>query len=389
MKKTVLGAAVMMLAACGGGEDKPTTPTTVTSASAPAPAVSSAPATSASATPVAPKPPLADLMKKNMADVDAAWAAHDAKKLSATYADDVTMAMPGPMGWMEAKKADIEQQMTALFAAFPDCKATTTRVMWKGNTAIIESVFTGTNTGDMMGQKATGKKVGYHAVMVNTYNDDGAVKTQHVYYDHATMMGQLGSGPKGAKVRAVEAAPTAAPMMVMGKDSPDEAKNVDAVKAIYGLFEKKDDKAFLAAVPDDYVHMDYTAPADLKGKDGAKKEWTGWFATFPDIKITPTNVWGFDNLVVAEIGFNATMKGALGPIKATNKNGTLHQVDIFEIKDGKAKSVVTYGSMAEAGPAFGIGAPAPATAPATGGTTPATGGKDASAKPATPATPKK
>jgi steroid delta-isomerase-like uncharacterized protein len=170
-------------------------------------------------------------------------------------------------------------------------------------------------------------------------------------------MAQMKADPK-AKFRAVEAAPTAAAVVVMSKDSPDEAKTIDAVKTWYTAFEKKDDKAFLGPFADDVLHVDYTQPADFKGKDGAKKEWAELYKTFPDAKIVPSNVWAFDTFTVAEIGMTGTMKGAMGPIKATNKTGTTHMVDIFEMKDGKVKAVTSYGSLAEAAFAFGVAPPA-------------------------------
>ena len=49
MKKLVLGAAVVLLAACGGGDEKPTTPTTTTP---------TAPTTSTTKAPVPPQPKL-------------------------------------------------------------------------------------------------------------------------------------------------------------------------------------------------------------------------------------------------------------------------------------------------------------------------------------------
>ena len=364
MKKTVLGAAVLVLAACGGSEDKgATSPTTVTSASATPPVVASA---APPATTPPPKPPLADLMKKTAENMAAAWAAHDSKKLMMTYSDDVVMSSPGPMGWQDATKAQIEPQMTGLFAAFPDAKASPVRIMIKGNMVVSESVFTGTNTGDMVTpngtQKATGKPVGYHVLSISWFNDDGLVNKQHFYMDHGTMLGQLGKADPKVKFRAVETAPAGPPAMVMGKDSPDEAKNVAAVTAWYSVFEKKDDKGFLAPFADDVMHVDYTQPADIKGKDGAKKEWAELFKTFPDAKIATTAVTGFDNIVVAECAFTGTMKGAMAGIKPTNKNGTTHMVDVFEMKDGKVKAATTYGSTAEG--AFAFGVMPPATKPA-------------------------
>lgn len=391
MKKLVLGACCLVLtAACGGGDEKPTTPTTTTSASAPATVSSAPPVTSASVETPKPKPPLAELIKKTMSDMDAAWAAHDAKKLMTTYADDVQAwgVMP-PTGYGAATKAQIEQQMTGFFAGFPDGRNTATRTFTKGNMVVVEGVFSGTNTGEMMGQKGSGKKVSMHSAMVYAFNADGLINQQWLFYDHLTMMGQVGQADPKMKVRALEPIPTAPVVAIVAKDSPDEAKNVDLAKAFYMNFEKKDDKGYLGALADDVQMFDYSGSTDTKGKDGAKKNWTEMMKIFPDAKITPKVVMGFDNFVVAAVEFNGTMKGAMGPVKGTNKNGTIHLLDIVELKDGKAKNVWTYGSGLEAAIAYGLlppppaGGPKPATPPATGSAKPATPPPAGSAKPAT------
>jgi predicted ester cyclase len=381
MKKLVLGAAAVLLVACGGGDEKPTTPTTTTSASAPPPVASTPPVTSASVVTPPPKPPLAELIKKTMADNDAAWAAHDAKKLMTTYADDVQAwgVMP-PVGYGAATKAQIEAQMTGFFAAFPDGRNTTTRTFTKGNTVVVESVFSGTNTGEMMGQKGTGKKVSMHSAMVYAFNADGLINQQWLFYDHLTMMGQLGQTDPKMKVRAVEPIPTAPVVNIVAKDSPEEAKNVDIAKAFYMNFEKKDDKGYLGALTDDVQMFDYSGTTDSKGKDAAKKSWTEMMKIFPDAKVTPKLVLGFDNFVVAAVEFNGTMKGAMGPAKPTNKNGNMHLLDIVELKDGKAKTVTTYGSGLEAAIAFGLLPTAPPAGAKPAGNPPPAG----SAKPATP-----
>lgn len=383
MKKLVLGAAVVLLAACGGGDEKPTTPTTTTSASTP-PVSSAPPVTSASVVTPPPKPPLAELIKATLANHDAAWAAHDAKKLMTTYSDDLQAwgVMP-PAGYGSATKAQVEQQMTGFFAAFPDGRNTVTRTFTKGNTMVSEGVFSGTNTGDMMGQKATGKKVSMHSAMVMTFNADGLINQQWLFYDHITMMGQLGQGDPKMKVRALEPIPTAPVVNIVAKDSPDEAKNVDLAKAFYMTFEKKDDKGYLAGMQPDVQMFDYTGMNDTKGTDAAKKNWGEMLKTFPDVKLTPKLVMGFDNFVVAAVEMTGTMKGPMGPVKATNKAGTMHVLDIVELKDGKAKTVWTYGSGLEAAISFGLMAPPPMGGAKPPTPPPATTGAT-TAKPATP-----
>src|SRR6185503_2982874 len=111
--------ALLLAAACGGGSENTSTntPTTTTSATA-APTATTAPTTTAQAP--APKPPLADLIKKTMADFDAGVAAHDAAKCASAYANDTQFVQPGPMGWHTSGKDDVQKNLDMLFKAFPD-----------------------------------------------------------------------------------------------------------------------------------------------------------------------------------------------------------------------------------------------------------------------------
>ena len=351
--------------ACGGGNEQQATntPTTTTSATAATPT----PSTTATTAQTAPKPPLADLIKKSLADFDACVAAHDAAKCAGVYANDAVFVQPGPMGWHESNKEAIQQNLDSIFKAFPDLKIVPTRTFMKGNQVAIEGVMAGTNTGEFMGHPATGKKIGHRYLAVIAFNDDGLIKTEHLYHDHATMMSHLGHGDAKLKFRNVEAIPTSTVEQISDTDNAREAKNTDAAKAWFATWEKKDDKAYVAGLADDVTKANYMKPADIKGKDQAKKAFDEMHKTFPDVKVTPTSIIALGDFVVAEVEMTGTMKGDLGSVKSTGKPGTVHLAEILKFnKDGKITHASRFGSRAEFASAFGIPPKAPAAGPAAG-----------------------
>lgn len=371
LKAMCLGGLIVTFG-CGGGdsETKTNTPTTTTSATA------TAPTTTASTTTVTPppKPPLADLIKKTLADFDVSFASHDAAKCAAAYSADATFVQPGGQGWVERKKDDVQKNLANLFTGFPDVKMTATRSYMKGNMVAIEGVMTGTHTGDFMNHPATNKKIGSRYFTVIWFNDDGLIMKEHLYHDHAAMLGHLGFGDAKLKHRNVEAIPTVTLEQIAPGDNAVEAKNTDALKAWFGAFEKKDDKAYLAGIADDVTHADYTRPEDVKGKDAAKKAFKELTTTFPDIKMTPTSVLAIGEYVIAEVEMSGTMKGDLGSVKSSGKSGTVHLAEVFKFnKDGKISWAGRWGSRMEFANAFGVPAKLPAAAGATGtGAKPAT-----------------
>lgn len=372
-KAVCLGTLILAFG-CGGGDadTKTNTPTTTTSATSTQPTAT----TVATVTPPQ-KAPLADLIKKTLADFDAAFAAHDAAKCTAAYAADAVYVQPGPMGWVEHKKDDMQKGLEAFFKGFPDVKLTPTRTFMKGNSVVVEGVMTGTHTGEFMGHAATNKKIGGRFIEVMSFNDDGLITKEHLYHDHAAMLGHLGHGDPKLKHRNVEAIPTVTLEQVSPGDNALEAKNTEAAKAWLASFEKKDEKAYMAGIADDIMHADYTRAEDVKGKDAAKKAFAELTKTFPDIKMTPINVMAIGEYVIAEVEMSGTMKGDLGSVKSSGKSGTVHIVDVMKYKDGKIAWAGRWGSRMEFANAFGV----PAKLPAATATTGAAG--TATAKPTT------
>lgn len=387
MPKRIVGAfaVAVTIVACGGEEaaaPPPATPPPAPVATAPAPAPTP---TAPAEPPPPPKPSLAEMQKTAITSATAAFNAHDAKKAAGGYSDDAVMSSPGMNGMEETKgKAEIEKFYTGLFAAFPDIKIGHSRVFQRGDVLVAEWASAGTNTGDFMGQKATGKKMGFQAATVFWFDENGKVKREHVYYDAMTMMGQMGQGDPKMKVRPVAEVPSGEPTWIT---AAEDAKSVGLAKSMYETWEKKDQKAFLDLITDDTVAAYVNAPADQKGKAAAKKAFTDMTKAMPDMKTTTSNTWGFGDVVIAEAATTGTLKGPFMGKKATNKTGTVHSLDIVEMKDGKVAKITSYGSNLEFASQFGLLPPPPKGKPGDKGAEPAkpaTPGKTEPGKPATP-----
>jgi predicted ester cyclase len=79
----------------------------------------------------------------------------------------------------------------AFFSAFPDIHYSVDRVITAGESAMVESTVTGTNSGAFMGMAATNKAMNLMvAFAVDT--KDGKIKVWHAYFDQVALHKQLG-----------------------------------------------------------------------------------------------------------------------------------------------------------------------------------------------------
>ncbi len=353
--KKVAWALGLVVFGCGGEKpaaEPPTNDLSQTEVTAP-PAASQVDSAAAAASAAAPAPaPVAigDAVKKYVAESTAAWAAKDVKKAAALYTDDAIIAIAGAGGIEESKVADLEKQRAMYFTSFPDLEMTYTRVVAKAPYAVAEWVFTGTNKGDMMGQKATNKKAGFRGATVITFTPDGKVKRETNYFDMGTMVGQLGLGPKGQPVRAAEAKPTAPTQFFVATDADSDAVG----RSWLGLAERGDAKAISAMATDDIVVSNQYMPTDTKGRKAIEKELAEGGKAFSDQKNNIVLCVPAGGLVACEYQWTATWKGAFMGMKATGKTGTVHSLDVMSVKDGKINGTVAYGNAMEFAKTFGL-----------------------------------
>jgi uncharacterized protein (TIGR02246 family) len=343
MRTTTIGAVLLALlgSACGGQSEvappPPPPPPAATEAVAPPPPPETPPAAEA------PKASMMEMQKKSMTDGLAAINGHDAKKFSENFAADAVVTVYGE-GEFKGREA-IAAELEPWFKAVPDFKLSITRVFVKGDVVVGEWVATGTNTGELMGDKPTKKPVGIRGVTIDWFTPEGLVKQEHRYFDMATFMGQIGKG-KGAPFRPVATAPTGEPELHAAKGTPEEDKIVEIAKGVYASFEKKAEADFLGATDDKVSWSDQMAPKDT-GKAEMKKFFQTYTKAIPDVKVSGETVFAADGFAVAEFTMSGTQSGAIGPLKASKIPLAFHGVDIVELKDGKAVKGVTYGNTFE------------------------------------------
>jgi ketosteroid isomerase-like protein len=315
--------------------------------------------------------------------IEEAFAAHEPKKIAALYAEESVVRTPG-MPDVKGREA-IEKEAEKMFAMFKDAKVTHGRVWEKDkHTFVVESVFTGTNTGDApeMGvPKATNKPVGIMGASWYEVGEDGFIKEEHRYHDQTTGMGQLVPDKKN-KVRDIITAPPdgtekyEAKTAKEAKDAKDEKEKVELARMVkiekeevelenkmVGLINDHKMEDAYKLVAEDVNLVDYTQEKDLKGKKAYRELLNMYLAAFPDMKAKTLQVFGDGDFAVGEFEYTGTQKGALGPIKATNKPVDLHQIEIDQFKDGKLVKAWVWGNNLEMLTELGV-IPAPGTAPA-------------------------
>jgi ketosteroid isomerase-like protein len=132
----------------------------------------------------------------------AAWNAHDASRVAQFYRPDIVV-VSADAG--ELKGRDQASERDRVFMeAFPDGEMEIAASYDSRDTAIVEWLFQGTNTGPLPlpgGEilPATGKRVSVRGADVVTFEGGAAVKL-HSYYDQVQLLTQLGlaPGPSGA-----------------------------------------------------------------------------------------------------------------------------------------------------------------------------------------------
>ena len=346
----VLGA-VSLVVACD--EDK--------KPAEPAASAAAGPAASAASPPVEPKASPAELQAKTLKSVVAAWNAHDATKVAATYRPNGKLVIPGLPDF--AGTAAIAQEAKDTFAAYSDFKLAVTRAYVHGSTVALEWVITGTNDGPNMGQKASGRSMGVQGGSVVTFDDQGLIVEDHRYVDLPTIMSQLDPKAKAGSFRPVATLPAGATETRESKGTPDEAKTLADGKAFYVALETKggDLSPFLT---DDSTLDDMTSPAQLKGPKALVAYVAAVWKAVPDFTQTKPVQFAAGDVMVTEGATAGTQKGAFGPLKASNKPVSTRYLDFQQMKDGKAGRDVTYGDSAEM--LVEIGAMPPLGAPPAG-----------------------
>jgi steroid delta-isomerase-like uncharacterized protein len=263
-------------------------------------------------------------------------------KFQNCYTDDATSEEVGSAAPMTRGKAAIIERAKQDAATFPDSKGEPRYVFQHGPHVVGIAVYTGTNDGPMMGpdgksMPATHKKFGLLMAHLIELDAAGAhAMVDQDYLDEGTLMSQLGLSK--APARPVMAMTGAAPVIEMSKGDDKEAANVAAMKAGFDAISNHDMKAAEALMADDYKAVDVTRPAD-QDKKASLAGLKEYLAAFPDIKITPSLMFGAGDWVVAAGTFEGTNNGDMPSmgVKKTGKKVSVRFIEIFKVENGKMK----------------------------------------------------
>ena len=86
----------------------------------------------------------------------------------------------------------VQDLLATLFGAFPDFTVTTHRVHHADDAVLTEVTMSGTHRGPWAGVEGTGKPIEVRCCCVFRFDGDALV-SESVYFDHATLLAQIGA----------------------------------------------------------------------------------------------------------------------------------------------------------------------------------------------------
>jgi uncharacterized protein (TIGR02246 family) len=251
--------------------------------------------------------------------LSAAYAAGDAPAAAALYAEDAVSVRIG--GAASRGRAAIESDLRRRFARHRQIRLAIGRIWIDPSASAIEVVFSGTADGG-------GSPIGVVGAHVVHFDRRGLVRSERVYFDEVTEVGQRSATllPAGMKVRPVITEPPAGTAVVSSTGSPEERRNLEVSDRIWAALDAHDPAAALAPMADDYRYEDFAAPGPLD-RSGTREMVARFLEVVPDFRIAEKPVYfAAGREVVSEIVERATRNGS--PI-------TLHALDVRQFSGGR------------------------------------------------------
>jgi ketosteroid isomerase-like protein len=299
-------------------------------------------------TPEPPSGSSAEREAATMQTVEAAWKTHDADKLGSAYAVTARVIFSG---YPETNgRQAIEEAARSFWTSFPDAKHAWSREWRAAGVAIVESAWTGTNTGALPGAKPTRATAGGVALTLSWFAPDGLIREQHIYSDTGAVATQLGLS-HATKVRPFEGLPTSREQYSEDR-TVMEQENVEKVNEGLRRETRGDAKRFLSWIAEDAEYVDFTQPAAWKGKGGIEK-WLHALRSVPSDSVeVATNTWGIADYVIREYAADPfevddlAGKSHAHPARASEHHRTSGS-EVFQLRDGKLVRAWGYANTLE------------------------------------------
>lgn len=123
-------------------------------------------------------------------------------------------------------------------------------------------------------------------------------------------------------------------------------QNISTVRAVYDGFNTRNSTMLLDLVTEDFELVDVALSLSWHGKKGWNEWLQNWAVSLPDAQVHLETIVAQDNLVVTEQTGGGTHTGTLstptGVIAPTGKKVQLKFAEVFEMRDGKIKTMRAY-----------------------------------------------
>jgi predicted ester cyclase len=268
------------------------------------------------------------------------WAGFNAKDEAVAkkcYADDAEFAYVEFVPAMAQKGADAIGAMQKMWwGGFPDAKGETQLLLVNGANYAAINLMTQTNTGEMMGMPASGKKTVTFEAQSGSLNEEGKVKTDYHYADQATMAHQMGMHTSERSPDSETAWPEQ--LTVIAANDDKEKANIKFLEDLDKTITAEGFPAMLAVVADD-IQFRYVGDKNtVSGKadyEKGMKEWTTMVKmTGREVK----SIWAAGDWVFVSSNSTSEMLVDMPGAEGTKgKPVTLTQTEFFKIADGKIK----------------------------------------------------
>lgn len=125
---------------------------------------------------------------------------------------------------------------------------------------------------------------------------------------------------------------------------------IDAAKASILAYNDKNWNNVRAALTPDALYDEVGTNRKIQGLDQVVDCWQGWARALPDSKATIHGAIASGTTVCIEMSWRGTHSGPLelptGSVAGTNRSIDLRSCQVFEMSDGKARTIRHYFDMA-------------------------------------------
>lgn len=247
----------------------------------------------------------------------------------------------------------VRDLLAMLLGASSDFRAEPRELHHTETAVISEGDVTGTHDGDLMGIAATGRRFRYPCTAIFEFDEDRLL-CEKVYFDFATVLGQLGVLPDRDPAPGTDAAapePTSLP-----DGGPISAAAKRTLEAVHDADNHHDAAALSRCWTETGVIREVAGNGVQAGREQIEAEARARYRGFPDFRVEPVRLYESGHVAWEEVRGVGTHQGEVRGIPATGRSMELALLSKFRFApDGLIEEEVVYYDAAKLLAQLGLG----------------------------------